>query len=122
MFAGNVDFKILFFIQRMITEPVISPIGDFSDWIASSHEPGNSQERRGKASRFQNVKSVPTRGTVFMSPIIREDCPCPKTTCKRHTLCDECEAVQIRKGGLPYCRRPKISLWGRIRKLFRSGK
>jgi|GEM_PF-1704108 len=55
---------------------------------------------------------------IKMPPTIRTDCPCPKITCKRHTLCDECEAVHGEKGGLPFCRRPKRSLWGRIRKLF----
>ena len=54
-----------------------------------------------------------------MSPAIREDCPCPKTTCKRHALCDECEAAHIPKGGLPFCKRPKVSLRKRIGKLFR---
>jgi hypothetical protein len=53
-----------------------------------------------------------------MSPTIREDCPCPKTTCKRYTLCDECEAVHVAKNGLPFCRRPQLSLWGKIRKRF----
>ena len=57
-----------------------------------------------------------------MSPTIREDCPCPKITCKRHTLCDECEAEQVLKGGLPFCKRPTVSLWGRICKMLRLGK
>lgn len=57
-----------------------------------------------------------------MPPTIREDCPCPKVTCKRHTLCDECEAAQALKGGLPSCKRPKVSFWGRIRKLLGPGK
>ncbi|MDP3397450.1 MAG: hypothetical protein Q8S57_12410 [Methanoregula sp.] len=51
-----------------------------------------------------------------MSPIIRLDCPCPKTTCKRHTLCDECEADRMTKGMLPFCKLPALSLWGKIRK------
>jgi hypothetical protein len=53
-----------------------------------------------------------------MSPTIREDCPCPNVSCKHHTLCDECEAEQVLKGKLPFCRRPKHSLWRRIRKMF----
>ena len=53
-----------------------------------------------------------------MSPRVREDCPCPKVSCKRHTFCDECEAAHIPNGGLPFCRRPKRSLWGKIRKLL----
>jgi hypothetical protein len=53
-----------------------------------------------------------------MSQRVREDCPCPKVTCKRHTLCDECEAAHIPKGGLPFCKRPKVSLWERIQKVF----
>ena len=53
-----------------------------------------------------------------MSPTVRLDCPCPKTTCKRHTLCDECEAVRVAKGILPFCKQPALSLWGKIRKLF----
>jgi hypothetical protein len=57
-----------------------------------------------------------------MSPTVREDCPCPKITCKRHTLCDECGAAHIPKGGLPFCKRPKLSLWERIGKLLRRGK
>jgi len=57
-----------------------------------------------------------------MSPTVREDCPCPKLTCKRHTLCNECEASNALKGEIPFCRRPKRTLWGKICKLFRSGK
>jgi len=58
-----------------------------------------------------------------MSPTVREDCPCPKVTCKRHTLCDECETEQVRKGGLPFCRRPqKVSFWRRIRGLLGFGR
>jgi hypothetical protein len=57
-----------------------------------------------------------------MSPTIREDCPCPNVTCRRHTLCDECEAAQALKEGLPFCRRPKRSLWGQICRIFRRGK
>jgi len=53
-----------------------------------------------------------------MCPTVREDCPCPKVTCRRHTLCDECEAEQVRKGGLPFCRRPKQSLWETIKKML----
>ena len=53
-----------------------------------------------------------------MPPVVREDCPCPKTTCKRFTLCDECEASHIPKGGLPFCKRPRLSLWGKIRKFL----
>jgi hypothetical protein len=55
-------------------------------------------------------------------PVVRKDCPCPKKTCKRFTLCDECEAAHVPKGGLPYCRRPKRSLWGRIQKFLGLGK
>ena len=57
-----------------------------------------------------------------MSPTIRRDCPCPKVTCTRHTLCDECEASNILKGEIPFCRRPKRSLWARICRLFRRDK
>jgi hypothetical protein len=57
-----------------------------------------------------------------MSPTIREDCPCPKTACKRHTLCDECEATRMARNKLPFCKRPKASLWNRIGNLFRRGK
>ena len=53
-----------------------------------------------------------------MSPTIRKDCPCPKITCKRFTLCDECEAARVAKGTLPFCKRPTISLWERIRKML----
>lgn len=53
-----------------------------------------------------------------MPPTIREDCPCPNLTCRYHKLCDECEAAQARKGGLPFCRRPKRSLWKRIKRLL----
>lgn len=55
-----------------------------------------------------------------MSPVVRKDCPCPKTTCKRHTFCDECEAAHV-PNGLPFCRRPKRSLWGKIRKFLGWG-
>jgi hypothetical protein len=57
-----------------------------------------------------------------MSPTVRKDCPCPKVVCKRHTLCDECEASNALKGEIPFCRRPKVSLWGKICKQFRSEK
>jgi hypothetical protein len=57
-----------------------------------------------------------------MSPTIREDCPCPKTTCRRHSLCDECEAAHAPKGGLPFCKRPRRSLRERICSLFLRGK
>jgi hypothetical protein len=57
-----------------------------------------------------------------MSPTIREDCPCPKVTCKRHRLCDECETAQTLKGELPFCKRPAASLRGLIRKLLGLGK
>ncbi len=53
-----------------------------------------------------------------MSPTIRPDCPCPNVTCRRHTRCDECEAAQILKGGLPYCKRPVRSFWQRLRRFF----
>lgn len=53
-----------------------------------------------------------------MPPTIREDCPCPNLTCRYHKLCDECEAAQAKKGGLPFCRRPKRSLWKRIKRLL----
>ena len=56
-----------------------------------------------------------------MSPTIREDCPCPKVTCSRHTLCDECEAFRVAKGKLPFCRQPKVSFWDRIRKMLGLG-
>ena len=52
-----------------------------------------------------------------MCPTVRKDCPCPNMTCTRHTLCDECEEDQARKGGLPFCKRPpKKSLPARIRR------
>ncbi len=54
-----------------------------------------------------------------MSPTVREDCPCPKTTCRRHTLCDECEAERAAQNKLPFCRRPEIPLWQRIGKMLR---
>ncbi|OPX64288.1 MULTISPECIES: hypothetical protein [unclassified Methanoregula] len=58
-----------------------------------------------------------------MSPTVRKDCACPKVTCRRHTLCDECEAEQARKGNLPFCKRPrKVSLRDRIRELLGLGK
>jgi hypothetical protein len=57
-----------------------------------------------------------------MSPTVRKDCPCPKVVCKRHTLCDECEASNALKGEIPFCRRPKVSLLGKICKQFRSEK
>lgn len=57
-----------------------------------------------------------------MSPTVREDCPCPKITCKRHTLCDECEASRMAQNKLPFCKRPAASLWHRIRKLLRLTK
>jgi hypothetical protein len=58
-----------------------------------------------------------------MTQRVREDCPCPKVSCKRHTFCDECEAAHIPKGGLPFCKRPpKVSFWERISTLFRLGK
>jgi hypothetical protein len=53
-----------------------------------------------------------------MSPAIREDCPCPNTTCKRHTLCDECEASRVAHNKLPFCKRPKVSLRERIARLL----
>ena len=53
-----------------------------------------------------------------MSPVIRADCPCPKTTCSRHTLCDECEAFRAAKGKLPFCREQKVSFRDRIRKML----
>ena len=56
-----------------------------------------------------------------MSPVIRKDCPCPKVTCPRHTLCDECEAAQAQKAELPFCRRPKHSFWQNVRKRFGIG-
>jgi hypothetical protein len=57
-----------------------------------------------------------------MSPTIREDCPCPNTSCKRHTLCDECEASRLAHNKLPFCKRPETSSWDRIARLFRRGK
>lgn len=53
-----------------------------------------------------------------MPPTIRKDCPCPKTTCERFTLCDECEADRLAKGMLPFCRRPKKTFREKIRKLL----
>ena len=53
-----------------------------------------------------------------MSPVIRADCPCPKTTCSRHTLCDECEAFRVARGKVPFCRQPKVSFLARIRKML----
>jgi len=58
-----------------------------------------------------------------MSPTVREDCPCPKVTCKRHTLCDECEASNALKGEIPFCRRPPgKSLRDRISALLGLGR
>jgi hypothetical protein len=53
-----------------------------------------------------------------MSPVIRDDCPCPKSTCRRHTLCDECEAFRLARRKVPFCRQPKVSFLGRIRKML----
>lgn len=53
-----------------------------------------------------------------MPPMIRPDCPCPKKTCQRYTLCDECRAVHVQNGGLPFCERPKPSLWKKIKKML----
>jgi hypothetical protein len=53
-----------------------------------------------------------------MTPTVREDCPCPKVTCKRHKLCDECEASRLAQNKLPFCRRPAASLRVRICKLL----
>jgi hypothetical protein len=53
-----------------------------------------------------------------MSPVIRADCPCPKSTCSRHTLCDECEAFRKARGKVPFCRQPTASVWDRIRKML----
>lgn len=39
--------------------------------------------------------------------MIREDCPCPKTTCERHKRCDDCRAFHGLKAKLPYCERPQ---------------
>jgi hypothetical protein len=55
-----------------------------------------------------------------MSPTVRKDCPCPRTTCKRHTLCDECEAARKAQGRVPFCKLPAIPLWERITKRFRG--
>lgn len=56
-----------------------------------------------------------------MSPVIRKDCPCPKVTCPRHTLCDECEAAQVQKAEVPFCRRPKRSFVQNVKKLLGIG-
>jgi len=53
-----------------------------------------------------------------MSPTIRKDCPCPKTTCKRYTLCDECESFRMAKGMLPFCKQPALSFREKIRKML----
>ena len=66
----------------------------------------------------KTIKPVNIKCVTEMSPTIRKDCPCPKKTCERFTLCDECEAVHVAKGGLPFCRRPKRSFWGKIRKFL----
>ena len=36
---------------------------------------------------------------------VKEDCPCPKISCRRHGLCDECIPHHAEKGKLPYCKR-----------------
>jgi hypothetical protein len=56
-----------------------------------------------------------------MPPVIREDCPCPKSTCSRHTLCDECEAFRASRGKVPFCREQKVSFLGRIREILGLG-
>lgn len=57
-----------------------------------------------------------------MSPTIRKDCPCPKTTCTRFTLCDECEAFREAKGMVPFCKEPPLTLREKIRKMLRPKK
>ncbi|MDD1703367.1 MAG: hypothetical protein LUQ31_10350 [Methanoregula sp.] len=52
-----------------------------------------------------------------MSPVTRDDCPCPKVTCSRHTLCDECEAFRVARGKVPFCRRQKVPNQDRILKI-----
>lgn len=56
-----------------------------------------------------------------MSPVIRDDCPCPNVTCSRHTLCDECEAFRASRGKVPFCRQPKVSFPDRIKKILGRG-
>jgi hypothetical protein len=48
--------------------------------------------------------------------MFREDCPCPKKKCVRHGKCDECTRYHGAKGKLPYCKRPKRSLFGFLKK------
>lgn len=35
----------------------------------------------------------------------KEDCPCPKVSCRRHGICDECTPHHAEDGKLPYCKR-----------------
>ncbi|WP_292370294.1 hypothetical protein [Methanoregula sp. UBA64] len=51
-------------------------------------------------------------------PVIRDDCPCPNTACRRHTLCHECEPFRAARGKVPFCREQRVSLWDRIQKIL----
>ncbi|WP_424357357.1 hypothetical protein [Methanocella sp. MCL-LM] len=39
--------------------------------------------------------------------MIRDDCPCPKTDCRRHKNCVECREYHVAKDRVPYCDRPQ---------------
>jgi hypothetical protein len=44
------------------------------------------------------------------------NCTCPKKKCPRHAKCEECAQYHANKGKLPYCKRPKLSLFGLLKK------
>ena len=56
-----------------------------------------------------------------VQPVTRDDCPCPNTACRRHTLCDACEAFRAGQGKVPFCRQQKVSLQDRTKKVLRLG-
>lgn len=42
---------------------------------------------------------------IVYNGMVREDCPCPKLSCKRHKLCGLCQ--EYHKKMPPYCEREK---------------
>ena len=51
-----------------------------------------------------------------------ETCPCPKQKCVRHSKCVECTQYHAEKSKLPYCKRPKTSLFGFLKKKNNNNK
>jgi len=60
---------------------------------------------RSRANHEGAVPSLESIIHIMKVEGFKEDCPCPKISCRRHGICEECTPHHAEKGKLPYCKR-----------------